>query len=248
MINMVIPYRNMPQCKDIFLQYLHNSKNAENIKVTIIEQFADDKKFNLGKLQNVGFDIISHELRHDDWIYLHHPIDIFPCNDMERYLHWAQIMRKDPKITVGFGEPTADNSFVSYYKSILFSPQTYKAINGYSNRYWGWGREDDDVALRTQSQQLGYFKEWANFYWWDENDTQIRDHSTKNLSSPEFSRTKQMWNENNPDPSLTILLNIIQNGGYTSKMLLADGLSTLTYEILEAKQIQKNVRQITVKI
>jgi len=27
-------------------------------------------------------------------------------------------------------------------------PEIYLALNGYSNLYWGWGGEDDDMAFR----------------------------------------------------------------------------------------------------
>lgn len=33
--------------------------------------------------------------------------------------------------------------------SFLWREQ-YDAINGYSNRYWGWGGEDDDVLMRLR--------------------------------------------------------------------------------------------------
>ena len=27
-------------------------------------------------------------------------------------------------------------------------PEQFKAVNGYPNRYWGWGGEDDDLSER----------------------------------------------------------------------------------------------------
>lgn len=30
----------------------------------------------------------------------------------------------------------------------------YRKVNGYSNVYWGWGGEDDDMAKRIISQKL----------------------------------------------------------------------------------------------
>ncbi len=34
----------------------------------------------------------------------------------------------------------------------LVSSALFQAVNGYSNEYWGWGGEDDDMALRLVRQ------------------------------------------------------------------------------------------------
>lgn len=34
----------------------------------------------------------------------------------------------------------------------LVSSELFQAVNGYSNGYWGWGGEDDDLALRIMRQ------------------------------------------------------------------------------------------------
>jgi hypothetical protein len=30
----------------------------------------------------------------------------------------------------------------------------YKTVNGFSNSYWGWGGEDDDLSLRLIERQM----------------------------------------------------------------------------------------------
>ncbi|VDN89006.1 unnamed protein product [Brugia pahangi] len=30
----------------------------------------------------------------------------------------------------------------------------YRTVNGYSNMYWGWGGEDDDMGKRIMAQNL----------------------------------------------------------------------------------------------
>ena len=34
------------------------------------------------------------------------------------------------------------------------SVQHFNLVNGFSNQYWGWGGEDDDMAKRLVSQKL----------------------------------------------------------------------------------------------
>ncbi|CAJ0588796.1 unnamed protein product, partial [Cylicocyclus nassatus] len=33
--------------------------------------------------------------------------------------------------------------------SSMFTIKQYRDVNGHSNRYWGWGGEDDDIYTRT---------------------------------------------------------------------------------------------------
>jgi hypothetical protein len=34
------------------------------------------------------------------------------------------------------------------------SKQQYLAINGFSNVYWGWGNEDDDLQIRVEMMEM----------------------------------------------------------------------------------------------
>ena len=34
------------------------------------------------------------------------------------------------------------------------SLQHFEKVNGFSNQYWGWGGEDDDMAKRLESNKL----------------------------------------------------------------------------------------------
>ena len=35
------------------------------------------------------------------------------------------------------------------------STKDFKKVNGYSNKFWGWGGEDDDMRQRIKSAGLG---------------------------------------------------------------------------------------------
>ena len=46
------------------------------------------------------------------------------------------------------------------YKDIFggvsaMSTKDFKKVNGYSNKFWGWGGEDDDMRQRIKSAGLG---------------------------------------------------------------------------------------------
>jgi len=34
---------------------------------------------------------------------------------------------------------------------VAFSKHQFEKVNGFSNQFWGWGGEDDDLALRVRS-------------------------------------------------------------------------------------------------
>ena len=54
-----------------------------------------------------------------------------------------------------------------YYGGVnMMTPEHYKLINGFSNNYWGWGGEDDDVRVRIALKKLHvwrYPKEIARY-------------------------------------------------------------------------------------
>ena len=37
---------------------------------------------------------------------------------------------------------------------VSFTKETFTKLNGYSNQYWGWGGEDDDLQVRLK--EAGY--------------------------------------------------------------------------------------------
>ena len=45
--------------------------------------------------------------------------------------------------------------FKTYFGGITMFPiDLFKKVNGYSNEYWGWGFEDDDLLMRLTEQNV----------------------------------------------------------------------------------------------
>ena len=104
-----------------------------------IEDFKSEEFFNLGRTINIGFDLYKNFIKDDD-IFIFHPVDLLPVD--VNYL-----VDKTTRICPDFPEWTDHHKSI-YYKSMAFLVSDFKKINGFSNNYWGWGLEDDDMLER----------------------------------------------------------------------------------------------------
>lgn len=144
-LSIVVPYRNRPDHLKKFIGFFQEHPiNVENYEINIIEQH-DEKLFNRAKLLNVGFD-----LSQDDCDYFaFHDIDMLPLEADYGYpespTHIAGKVEQ-----FGWKKP-----YSNYFGGVtLFNKEDFLKINGYSNEYWGWGAEDDDVLLRCEREGL----------------------------------------------------------------------------------------------
>ena len=113
-----------------------------NYRIYVVNQ-TDELPFNRAKLLNVGF---VESMVDFNWTCLiFHDIDLLPLNTTNNYtcsdrpLHMsARINIFDYKVPYAgiFGGVSA------------LTPQHFTLVNGFSNLFWGWGGEDDDMAKR----------------------------------------------------------------------------------------------------
>ena len=100
---------------------------------------------------------------------------------------------------------------------VMIESEVMKSINGYSNLFWGWGKEDGDMATRIRKSgfqieernQTGYFKMLPHIHTWN-------FRSGKNQNSLE---------SNFYDKSLVL--------GIQTERRRFDGLSSLRYTVSE---------------
>ena len=45
----------------------------------------------------------------------------------------------------------------------LFNKEHFNWINGFSNKYWGWGFEDDDLLYRCRKGGVPLDQQWVDF-------------------------------------------------------------------------------------
>ncbi len=83
-------------------------------------------------------------------------MDLIPENDGNFY----SCESKYPKHTTSrVREISSGRSYTRFYEFLiggvlLLTLDMYKRVNGFSNLYWGWGGEDDDLSLRFIERRM----------------------------------------------------------------------------------------------
>ena len=104
--------------------------------------------FNRGTSKNVAFDVAQKE-GYDYFCF--HDIDMLPEDDSCDYSYPDKVEH----LAVHVKQFDYGLKYQEYFGgSILFTKEHYEKINGYSNGYFNWGMEDDDLFYRTKKKGL----------------------------------------------------------------------------------------------
>lgn len=141
----IVPYRNRKTQLTRFLKHMESYLSNYTYQIFIIEQF-DDKPFNRGKLLNIGYKIAC-ENNCDYFVF--HDVDMLPYKVDYSYTD------KPLHLATHLQENDYETTFFDYFGGVtLFNKEDFATINGYSNDYWGWGFEDDDLLIRCIQSNL----------------------------------------------------------------------------------------------
>ncbi|KYO34926.1 beta-1,4-galactosyltransferase 3-like [Alligator mississippiensis] len=141
----LVPHRGREPHLRLLLQHLHPLLQRQQLRygLYVVHQ-AGNETFNRAKLLNVGF---KEAMKDEDWdcVYFH-DVDLLPEDDRNLYVcdrhprHAAAAMDK-----FGYKLP-----YKTYFGGVsALTPEQYMKMNGFPNNYWGWGGEDDDIAIRV---------------------------------------------------------------------------------------------------
>lgn len=138
-IAIIVPFRDirkeqerskqMQQFIPLITQFLLKSNMP--FKIYIIEQSDDNRKFNRGKLLNIGYVLA---VMHQYSVFIFHDVDLIPSDDLLPYycvvpqskpIHIAKIWNRYNKNDKYFGG------------IVNFSSNLYEQVNGYPNNFWG---------------------------------------------------------------------------------------------------------------
>jgi hypothetical protein len=150
-LGVIVPYRNRAEHLHTFKVRIKRYLNSLDIPYEIIIVNQDDGKlFNRGLLLNIGFKEAL-KLKCDYVVF--HDVDMIPVHvdysytDIPVHLATELVDRKTREVS--------DNVFDEYFGGVTMFPiDIFKEIDGYSNKYWGWGYEDSDLLYRCKKNNI----------------------------------------------------------------------------------------------
>lgn len=203
MITIVVPYRDRAGHLAGFLPWMAEYLQDVEHRIVIVEQDVG-RPFNRGKLANIGFECFE-----DCDLFVIHDVDMLPLD-----ADYTTPPEK-PACLVAIG-PEKHHTRPDYFGGVtLLTPDQYRAINGFSNGYWGWGCEDQDMRMRCINTGLGWMRRPGEYEY---------------LPHPSNAR-RVVFEKNRRVLDRAITLKDFR-----------DGLATLEYEVLDEQYFPDHIR------
>ena len=145
-LGICIPYRNREEHLKKLVSSLGDFLEKKGIDYHFyVAHQVDDKLFNRGSMKNIA----ALEAFKDGCDYIAwHDVDMIPNDDTCDYSYPENnpihIATKLSKYSYSMG-------YEEYFGGVvLFNKEQVEKTNGYSNNYWDWGQEDDDLLWRCK--------------------------------------------------------------------------------------------------
>lgn len=144
----IIPVRDRERHLQQLVPVLQDFLTQQHIKheIVVIEQ-ADNKLFNKGKLLNIGAKLLLNKCDY----FCFHDVDMVPDKAQYAYINYPVLLANS--VSQFDADPAKPSKIWHHHATyfggvILFGREDFQRINGFSNAYWGWGCEDDDLFMR----------------------------------------------------------------------------------------------------
>ena len=141
-VAIIVPYRdNKIQNRSEQLNKFIKFWEGKNVKVFIIEQSDDNRKFNRGQLLNLGF-LLAEKENFDNYIF--HDVDLIPSEELLPYYFYKS------DYPLHLGNNWDKYTFYAFFGGVVsFNKKLFRESGGYPNNFFGWGGEDDVLQNRV---------------------------------------------------------------------------------------------------
>jgi hypothetical protein len=226
----VVPYRNRARNTNALLAYL--GKTMPKVPVFIMHQH-NNNQFSSARLHNIGAHLLQPHFTH----ILFHDADMIPTHEHDAKYHAAiAAWRAKPMGTlclVGGGDQFADmkkrymtHEFCGGISG--FSVKAWRAFNGNSNAYEGWGGEDNERRARVSGAGLRPHHALVDVDSMDHKLVQVNKHRNWALFHRRSESARQWTNGHN------------QVGG--------DGENAVPFHVLRAVTLTGHPRALRVDV
>lgn len=150
-VALIIPFRDREDHLRIFLYHMHNILQRQQLdyRVLVIEQSAP-VIFNKAALMNIGF--LEAKKRGPFDCYVFHDVDMLAEDDRNMYT----CLHDSPR---HIGAYVNNFNYMLPYEGLIggatgFTAAQFEKVNGFTNEFYGWGGEDDDMEKRLHAQNM----------------------------------------------------------------------------------------------
>ena len=210
-LGVCVPYRNREEHLNKFIPIVSKFLKERDIDFKIyFGHQVDDKLFNRGAMKNVA---AKHAFEDGCDYIVWHDIDMVPEDDTCDYSYPTDVPQH---IAVNISQSDYMLKYEQYFGgAVVFTKEQAEATNGYSNDYWDWGMEDDDLFWRCVKEDMV-------------NTTTLDYHKEKTIA--EFNGTSsfikipnRFGNVLNNSHTISILVNSAQQIEKVAIWLIGDG-------------------------
>jgi len=147
----IVPYRDREENLSRFIPAMN--RYLPSAKIVVVEQ-CDQKPFNKGALINVGMTLCKGK---GDY-YMFHDVDLLP----------VKVDYSFPECPTHVATELSQFNYSMPYPNyfggcVMFKYEHYEAINGFSNRFSGWGCEDDDFYESFKAKGIPVLRRTGTF-------------------------------------------------------------------------------------
>ncbi|ESO87263.1 hypothetical protein LOTGIDRAFT_107097, partial [Lottia gigantea] len=206
-VAILVPYRDRQAHLKIFLQNIHPFLQKQQIDYSIyIIEMVSGVKFNRAMLFNIGYVESSKLYNHTCFIF--HDVDLVPENDLNIY-SCSEDHPRHMSVAIDKMHYKLPYNQIFGGASAMTKDQ-FELVNGFSNLYFGWGGEDDDMYNRIVHNKMNIIR-----------------------FSSAVARYKMLSHaKDSPNPVRSRLLK------QSDRRFKTDGLNSLDYEVLKISKRQ----------